>query len=66
VDSIIADSKGHTSATNPITYLANVFNRPYSKISWQYATTHEIEKIIKSLKTKDTSGYDEISSRILK
>jgi hypothetical protein len=35
-------------------------------MSWQYATTHEIEKIIKSLKTKDSSGYDGISNRILK
>jgi hypothetical protein len=56
----------YTSAANPITCLADVFNRPYSKISWLYATTHEIEKIIKLLETKNTSGYDEIHSRILK
>jgi hypothetical protein len=30
-------------------------------MSWQY-----IEKIIKSLKTKNSSGYDEISNRIIK
>jgi hypothetical protein len=28
--------------------------------------TYEINKIIQSLKTKDSHGYDEISSRILK
>jgi hypothetical protein len=35
-------------------------------MSWQYASTYEIEKIIKSLKTKNTAGYDEISNRIIK
>jgi hypothetical protein len=35
-------------------------------MSWQYTSTHEIEKIIKAIKTKDSSGYDEISSRIIK
>jgi len=35
-------------------------------MSWQYASTHEIEKIIKSLKSKNTGGYDEISTQILK
>jgi hypothetical protein len=35
-------------------------------MSWQYAYTYEIDKIIKSLKTKNTAGYDEISNRILK
>jgi len=29
-------------------------------------STNEINKIIQSLKTKDSHGYDEISSRILK
>ena len=35
-------------------------------MSWQYASTYEIEKIIKSLRSKNTGGYDEISTRILK
>jgi hypothetical protein len=35
-------------------------------MSWQYASTHEVEKIIKSVKSKNTGGYDEISTRILK
>jgi Notch-like protein len=35
-------------------------------MSWQYASTYEIEKIIKSLKTKNTAGYNEISNQILK
>jgi hypothetical protein len=35
-------------------------------MNWQYVTTREIKKIIKSLKTKNTGGHDEISTRILK
>ena len=35
-------------------------------MSWHYASTYEIEKIIKSLKSKNSGGYDEISTRILK
>jgi hypothetical protein len=31
-------------------------------MSWQYASTREIEKIIKFLKSKNTGGYDEIST----
>jgi hypothetical protein len=35
-------------------------------MSWHYLSTDESEKIIKSLKSKNTGGYDEISIRILK
>ena len=33
---------------------------------WQYASTHEVEKIIKFLKSKNIGRYDEISIQILK
>ena len=52
--------------TNPINYLTNNFRRPFAKISWQYASTYEIEKIMKSLRTKNTCGYDEITNHIIK
>jgi hypothetical protein len=53
-DSINLDTNKHinTSITNPITYLLNNFKRPFTKMSWQYASTYEIKKIIKSLRTK--------------
>jgi hypothetical protein len=67
-DSVNSDTNKHinTSMTNPISYLANSFRRPFAKISWQYASTYEIEKIIKSLRTKNACGYDEISNQIIK
>jgi len=35
-------------------------------MKFKNTTTHEIGNIIHSIKSKDSSGYDEISSRILK
>jgi len=55
-DTVNAGNNKHinTSMTNPIKYLTYNFRRPFPKISWQYASTYEIEKIIKSLRTKNT------------
>jgi len=68
VDAVKSDNNKHINASmiNPINYLANSFGRPFAKIGWQCASTYEIEKIIKSLKTKNTCGHDEISNRIIK
>jgi hypothetical protein len=68
VGSISTDNNKHinTHMTNPINYLSNSFRRPFTKMSWQNASTYEIKKIIKSLRTKNTCGYDEISNRIIK
>ena len=52
--------------TKPINYIANSFRRPFTRINWQYSCTYEIGKIIKSWGTKNTTGYDEISNRIIK
>ena len=51
---------------NPISYLMNSFYQRFPKMKWHYTSTYEIGKIIKSLKSKNSSGYDEISTRILK
>jgi exonuclease III len=51
---------------NPVKYLLEYYEKPFSKMEWQYASTKEIYKIIKSLKSKKTYGYDEISNHIIK
>jgi len=51
---------------DPSNYLINKFNSIFSRINWKHATTYEINKIIKSLKTKYSEGYDEIFIKILK
>jgi len=42
------------------------FTNPYPSVEWKCTTTEEIERIIKSLKTKNSYGYVEISTEILK
>jgi len=47
-------------------YLRLTSNKPFPNIKYQYTSTKEIEKIISSLKSKNSHGYDEISVNILK
>ena len=42
------------------------FNQPFNDISWPYTATKEINKIIDSLKSKNSSGCDEIPTKIIK
>jgi len=48
---------------NPINYLTNSFHRLFPKMIWQYSSTQEVEKVSKSLKSKNSSGNDEISTQ---
>ena len=65
---IYAANNKHTKSNrgNSINYLFNYYDTPFPKIKWQYASTYETEKIIMSLKTTNTTGYDEISNCPLK
>ena len=67
-DSLNAGKNKHTNIkeSNPISYLINNFHQLFPKMKWHLTSMHEIGKITKSLKSKNTSGYDEISMRILK
>jgi hypothetical protein len=51
---------------DPLLDLRQNFKQPSSAIKLKNTTTHEIDKIIHSLKLKDSHGYDKISTRILK
>jgi hypothetical protein len=55
INVVIADTNKYacTSITNPITNFTHVFITSFSRISWQYATTHGNGKIIKTLKMKN-------------
>ena len=69
-DKIVIDipqySDGPSQNMNPLDYLSNVFKQPFPNIQFKNTSTKEIEKIIKSLTTKNSCGYDEISNKILK
>jgi len=51
---------------NPNYYLLNLFHNSFPSIKFKNTSPKEIEKIINSLKTKESSGYDEVSTKILK
>jgi hypothetical protein len=51
---------------SPLTYLKQVFLRPFSRINLTPTTTKEITEIINSLKSTNSHGYDEIPIKELK
>ena len=51
---------------DPLAFIHRNFSQLQSSVYLKKTTTHEINKIIHSLKSKDFYGYDEISTRILK
>jgi len=46
--------------------MEQVFNKPYPSMECNCTTTTKIERIINSLKVKNSYGYNEISTKILK
>ena len=51
---------------SPLQILFKYFNQSFKDISWPYTSAKEIHKIVDSLKNKLSSGYDEISTKIIK
>ena len=49
-----------------IRFMEQAFTKPYLSMEYKCVTTRELERIIKSLKTKSSYGYDKISTKILK
>jgi hypothetical protein len=60
------DNNNHESSFDPLNYLEHSYSSSFENIRWHYTTTAEIKKIIKTLKTKYSYGYDEIPITILK
>jgi hypothetical protein len=65
---IIMEAAPHNNSMyeNPLSFLHGKLNQPKSRLKFKFTNTHEINNIIMTLSTKDSCGYDEISSRILK
>jgi len=51
---------------DPLTFLQKNFSHPSLRMKLNNTTTHEIDKLIQSMKCKNSYGYNEISSTILK
>jgi hypothetical protein len=56
----------NSSVDNHTHFMEQAFNKPYPSMESKYISTKEIEQIVKSFKTKNSYGYDEISTKILK
>ena len=52
--------------SSPLQYLFEYFNQPLKDISRPYTSSIKINKIIDSIMSKNSSGYDEISTKIIK
>jgi len=61
-----SSGKNTTDSIDPLTYLHKNFGHISSQMKLRNITMQEINKIINSIKCKDSAVYDEISSRILK
>jgi len=62
----IIRNNGNNSIDNHTHLMEQAFNKPYPDMKYKYTMTKEIEQIIKFFKTKNSYGYDEISTKILK
>ena len=51
---------------SPLNYLFSAFNQSFPSIKLKFVSTKEIEDITNSLKSKDSHGYDEIQTKMLK
>lgn len=54
------------SSNHLIAYLRNAFKNSFPNITFNYVSRHEIEKVIKSLKSSNSYSCDEISVKIVK
>jgi hypothetical protein len=52
--------------TTPLHYLTQSFKNPFPNINLKPISTKEIENLIKFLKPKNSSGYDGISTKLIK
>jgi hypothetical protein len=60
------NKQGYNINKNPNYYLLNLFHKPFPGIKFKNTSTKEIENIINSLQIKESTCYDEISTKILK
>jgi hypothetical protein len=58
--------KGGGEGASPLQNLFKSFSQPFKDISWPYTATKEINKIIGLLKSKNSSVYDEVPTKIIK
>jgi len=66
MDAIKADESEIVWSTKCLKYLDHNSEYPFPKIKWHHTSSNEINKIIKSLKPKNSAVYNDIPLKILK
>ena len=66
VNTNLKTSSANNRCTPPINYLLQSFNRMFSNFKPMPLSTKDIRNIIKSLNTKNSHGYEEVSTKLLK
>ena len=51
---------------NPVNYLRNILKQPLPLDKLKFVSPEEIENVAKSLKAKESHGYDEIPTKVIK
>ena len=51
---------------NPVTYLQNMLHQSFLLCEFKHVSPKEIENVAKSLKAKNSHGYDEIPTKVIK
>jgi hypothetical protein len=59
-------SNAMPNCANSKAYLFKAFNQPFPDLKFKWVSSYEIEDITRSLKTKNSYGYDGISTKILR
>ena len=57
---------GYENKNKPTHYLRNYLLKSTNKMKWIYITTYELEKIKKTLNSKNSHGYEKICNIIMK
>jgi len=60
------NKQGHNINKHPNYYLLNLFHKPFPSTKFKNKSRKEIEKIISSLKIRESFHYEEVSTKILK
>jgi hypothetical protein len=66
IKNITSNGQNYNTCSSSNHYASNRPHRVFSNMNFKNTSTKEIETIIRSLKTKESHGYDEITTRILK
>jgi hypothetical protein len=61
-----SDTESTNANKNPMYYMSKISHNQFPNIKRNNASTTEIERIINSIKVKNSNGYDGITTKMLK